>query len=349
MEAERPSTSPIGALSLVKKFTKFPGGMPERPPGRPCGAAQALARDAQTGGRTPGLKGVRAGARAGACHRPGAVGGGRQTAPVNPSPGAGRRSPAEPLWVVSMGGPLIALPDSAVPLWSGCTEYGGVLGDAGGRDDHDRACEVEGLAGVIPAGTDGAGALVLADLPERTCFLPEKSLFVRWAGASSDAELIAAARAARAALADPGVDREECGSWVTDGPAVLMDSVEAGADLGVEYPDGGMPTRRPYRSRPDGGGSSRRSGGTRRPRSTWCGWSPKVRSRSAVAERRRWRDVAARTTGGVPSPPCRSTRSTRAESRGPPSKRWRTASRCGRPAPISPSTSTGPSPAPRPW
>lgn len=74
MEAERPSTSPIGALSLVKKFTKFPDGMPERPPGRPSEAAQAHARDTQTGSAAPGLKGVREGARAGARHRAGSVG-----------------------------------------------------------------------------------------------------------------------------------------------------------------------------------------------------------------------------------------------------------------------------------
>ncbi len=63
-----------------------------------------------------------------------------------------------------MGGPLLVLPESAVRLWSGCTEDGEVLGDAGGRDDYDRACEVEGLAGVIPVGTESTGALVLSDL-----------------------------------------------------------------------------------------------------------------------------------------------------------------------------------------
>ncbi|MEU7374774.1 Imm21 family immunity protein [Streptomyces albidoflavus] len=161
---------------------------------------------------------------------------------MNLSPGAGRRAPEEQLWIRSMGGPLLVLPESAVRLWSGCTEDGEVLGDAGGRDDYDRACEVEGLAGVIPVGTESADALVLSDLPERTCFLPEEVLFVRWAGAGSDAELLAAAKAA---LADPAVDWEECGIWVTDGPAVLMDSVEAGADLGVEYPDGGEPDQAP--------------------------------------------------------------------------------------------------------
>lgn len=187
---------------------------------------------------------MREGARAGAHHRPGSVGTGRQTAPVNLSPGAGRRAPEEQLWVRSLGGPLLVLPESSAPLWSGCTEDGEVLGDAGGRDDYDRACEVEGLAGVIPLGTESAGALVLADLPERTCFLPAELLFARWAGAGSEAGSLTAARTA---LADPGTDWEECGIWVTDGPAVLMDSVEAGTDLGVEYPGGGEPDQAPVR------------------------------------------------------------------------------------------------------
>lgn len=71
--------------------------------------------------------------------------------------------------------------------------------------------------------------------------------------------------AAKAAPADPAVDWEECGIWVTDGPAVLMDSVEAGADLGVEYPDGASRTRLPYRFRQDDGECGRRSGWTRTP------------------------------------------------------------------------------------
>ncbi|MDX3258393.1 Imm21 family immunity protein [Streptomyces sp. MI02-2A] len=37
-----------------------------------------------------------------------------------------------------------------------------------------------------------------------------------------------------------------CGVWETDGPAVLMDSAEAGEDLGVPYPDGkGRPDEAP--------------------------------------------------------------------------------------------------------
>ncbi|MGW9382449.1 Imm21 family immunity protein [Streptomyces albidoflavus] len=60
---------------------------------------------------------------------------------MNPSSGAGRRTPEEQLWV-HFSAPLIVLPESAVRLWSGCTEDGELLGEAGGRDDYDRACEV---------------------------------------------------------------------------------------------------------------------------------------------------------------------------------------------------------------
>lgn len=141
-----------------------------------------------------------------------------------------------------MGGPLIVVPESSVTAWGGCTEDGSVLGDADGRDDYDRACEVEDWAGVIAVGVGAATALVLADEPAKTCFLPEKLLFVRWLAADSEAELFAAAEAV---LADPDTAWEDGGLWVTDGPAVLMDSAEAGADLGVEYPDGGQPDQAP--------------------------------------------------------------------------------------------------------
>ncbi|MEV7526310.1 Imm21 family immunity protein [Streptomyces sp. NPDC091371] len=47
-----------------------------------------------------------------------------------------------------------------------------------------------------------------------------------------------AERRARHHLRDPATPWEGCGVWETDGPAVLMDSAEAGRDLGVSYPDG---------------------------------------------------------------------------------------------------------------
>ncbi|MFG2948324.1 Imm21 family immunity protein [Streptomyces adustus] len=149
---------------------------------------------------------------------------------------------AEPVWVRSMGGSLIVVAQSSVNAWGGCTQDGSVLGDADGRDDYDRACEVEGWAGVITAGAEAAAVLVLADEPATTCFLPEKQLFVRWLAADSQAELFAAAEAV---MADPDTAWDDGGLWVTDGPAVLMDSAEAGADLGVDYPDGGRPDQAP--------------------------------------------------------------------------------------------------------
>ncbi|MFM9368469.1 Imm21 family immunity protein [Streptomyces sp. Da 82-17] len=47
--------------------------------------------------------------------------------------------------------------------------------------------------------------------------------------------------AAETVLADPATAWEDCGMWETDGPAVLMDSVTAGDELGVAYPAGGGP------------------------------------------------------------------------------------------------------------
>ncbi|WP_431676010.1 Imm21 family immunity protein [Kitasatospora sp. KL5] len=45
---------------------------------------------------------------------------------------------------------------------------------------------------------------------------------------------------------DPATPWEECGLWETDGPAILMDSAEAGKNLGMPYPDGsGEPDQAP--------------------------------------------------------------------------------------------------------
>lgn len=152
----------------------------------------------------------------------------------------GRSDRAKLVWVPSMGGPLIVLPECAVNAWEGCTAGGSVNGD--GWDDYDRACEVDDPVGVIAV---GAGtALVLADEPATTCFLPERLLFVRWLAADTEDDLF---EAAEAVLLDPDAVWEDCGVWVTDGPAVLMDSADAGADLGVGYAGGGRPEWAPVR------------------------------------------------------------------------------------------------------
>ncbi|MFI8916073.1 Imm21 family immunity protein [Streptomyces sp. NPDC053513] len=157
---------------------------------------------------------------------------------ITSSPAADDASHPSLVWVESMGGPLIVVPVAALAAWGGCTESGLMAGDATAPDDYDRACAVDGLAGVIPIDENGAQALVLADEPATSCYLPEHRAFLRWLAAGTEAGLRAAADAV---LADPATVWEECGTWVSDGPAVLMDSAEAGSDLGIDYPDGGMP------------------------------------------------------------------------------------------------------------
>ncbi|MFJ8048954.1 Imm21 family immunity protein [Streptomyces luteogriseus] len=141
-----------------------------------------------------------------------------------------------------MGGPLIVIPVSALAAWRGCTETGVMAGDATAPDEYDRACAVDDLAGVITVGENGAQALVLADEPATSCYLPERRAFLRWLAADSEAGLKAAAEAV---LAESATEWEECGTWVSEGPAILMDSAEAGSELDIEYPGGGMPAQAP--------------------------------------------------------------------------------------------------------
>jgi hypothetical protein len=96
---------------------------------------------------------------------------------------------ADLAWVQSMGGPLIVIPVSALDQWGGCTEDGVIVGGTDVPDDYDRACDVEGWAGIVEVGTEGSG-LVLADEPATTCYLPEQNVFLRWLAADSDAELL---------------------------------------------------------------------------------------------------------------------------------------------------------------
>lgn len=159
-----------------------------------------------------------------------------------PSPAAAGAAAHARAWVHSMGGPLLAVPVSVLASWGGCTMAGMVLGGGGVPDDYDRACAVEGLAGAITVGGSGAQALVLADEPAASCYLPGHRVFLRWLAARTESGLIAAAGQV---FASPSLVWEDCGTWTTDGPAILMDSVTAGAELGIEYPRGGLPEQAP--------------------------------------------------------------------------------------------------------
>jgi immunity protein 21 of polymorphic toxin system len=141
-----------------------------------------------------------------------------------------------------MGGPLLVVPVSALASWGGATTTGMITGGTDTLDDYGRACTVKGLAGAIAVGGEGAQALVLADEPATSCYLPEHRAFLRWLAAGSEAEL---ATAAGRVLADPATAWQDCGTWTTDGPAVLMDSANTGTDLGTGYPDGRLPDQAP--------------------------------------------------------------------------------------------------------
>ncbi|GGQ93560.1 hypothetical protein GCM10010195_56830 [Kitasatospora griseola] len=171
-------------------------------------------------------------------------------------------------WVESMGGPLVVVPVSALARWEGCTPGGEILGATGRRDDYDRACAVTDFAGVVDLhGSDSVSALVLGEEPSDTCYLPERTAFVRWLAADSAAALL---DAAQSVLVDPATPWEECGTWITDGPAVLMDSAVAGRNLVEPSPHGqGEPSAAPVPVPP---GSWRvRAFHTRAEESVWVG------------------------------------------------------------------------------
>ena len=130
-------------------------------------------------------------------------------------------SPATSAWGESTVGPSTVVPVSTPAAWRWCTESGVVAGGATAPDDCDRACAVEGPAGVIAVGESGAQPLVPADEPATGCCLPEQGVFLRWLGAGSEVGLKAAVE------------------------AVLAHSGEAGAELGAEYPGGGFPAEEP--------------------------------------------------------------------------------------------------------
>ncbi|MDH6697215.1 immunity 21 family protein [Streptomyces griseoviridis] len=117
-------------------------------------------------------------------------------------------------WVESDGGPLIAVPETVLPFWSG----------ADGDDlasDYDRACEIDTAFGLLPVGD--RTALVLGDEPAATAYLPEHGTLVRWYAADTEAELLAGARDALT-TADWTDERH----WNVPGPVVLFDSAWPG-------------------------------------------------------------------------------------------------------------------------
>lgn len=127
-------------------------------------------------------------------------------------------------WVQSVGGPLIAVPESELNNWAGVDDNDGPVETWG---DYGRACAVEGYIGLVVVGAQHA--LVLDDEPAMTTYLATERLFVRWVGADSETELIMAAR--RALTGELDWDDDEDLIWEVREPVVLFDSAIPGAEL----------------------------------------------------------------------------------------------------------------------
>ncbi|MFJ2081952.1 Imm21 family immunity protein [Micromonospora chokoriensis] len=130
-----------------------------------------------------------------------------------------RRPVSQLPWVDSGGGPLIVVPTSALGAWEGAS-----VDDDDSWGDYERACRVDGHVGVLDVGADQA--LVLADEPASTTYLPDRRIFVRWSYAASEADVV------RLIPRAVTIARwEDAGTWTTSGPAELFDSGHTGNGL----------------------------------------------------------------------------------------------------------------------
>ena len=103
-------------------------------------------------------------------------------------------------WLPNAAGPLLLLPESLLPEWSGIDvpDYRVVAATFRWNAkeeracDYDRACDVDDYAGVIDVGY-GQG-LVLGDVPASTAWLPRPfgGLLARWEHAESEGSMNAA-------------------------------------------------------------------------------------------------------------------------------------------------------------
>ncbi|GLY78095.1 Imm21 family immunity protein [Actinoallomurus iriomotensis] len=127
-------------------------------------------------------------------------------------------------WVESAGGPLLVAPKSQLSHWGGSTDDDGPVETWG---DYGRACSVQGYIGLVAIGDQHA--LVLGDEPASTTYLPAERLFLRWAAAYSESELVAAAK--RALRSHVQWDEDEDLVWDVHEPIVIFDSAWPGSEI----------------------------------------------------------------------------------------------------------------------
>ena len=118
----------------------------------------------------------------------------------------------ESKWVTTLGGPHILIPQSACHLWNGAPRnYPDEEGDYG------RACAVDDYIGLIDVGH--ARALVFADHPGRTTFLPSHGILLREIAGGDDDEVLEATLRLL-----PTINWGSRLSWEVTEPLILFDS-----------------------------------------------------------------------------------------------------------------------------
>jgi hypothetical protein len=130
--------------------------------------------------------------------------------------------------IESTGGPLVLIPESKVKYWRGIDGSS----ERGVATDYERACAIEGWAGVL--GVKGVPALVIGDEPNLTCISQHHSglpMIVRWRAARSEDALMDAAREYDLTTA-PDLSF----LWeVADTRCQLFDSTSNGSDGDLEF------------------------------------------------------------------------------------------------------------------
>ena len=96
--------------------------------------------------------------------------------------------------------------------------------------DYGRACSVERSIGLVTIGSQQA--LVLADEPARTTYLPAERTFLRCLAADSEDELVAAAR--QALQEHITWEPDEDLVWEIREPVLLFDSAWAGTEIELD-------------------------------------------------------------------------------------------------------------------
>ncbi|MEV3927312.1 Imm21 family immunity protein [Actinomadura coerulea] len=134
-------------------------------------------------------------------------------------------------WLISAGGPFIAIPDSVRGQWHGADPDSDFKDSYDTWGDYGRACQATALGSdaehyvaVIDVG--GAQALVLGEGGGPATFLHDRLLFVQYAPDGPESEFLAGL--------DAGLDtlpwQRSAFTWTVTSPAKLIDSAWPGDD-----------------------------------------------------------------------------------------------------------------------